>query len=519
MKPLLIIFSVLLCFGSIRAQVPDSSALLFDETVVHEYELSFYIEDWEEALEYNYENGEEYMPARLVYNGMVWDSIGVRYKGNSSYMMSRGTPKKPLKFKFTEYRDEQTFYGIKRLNFSNCVKDPSFLREMLAYNVIRRYVPASRTAYANITAEGMLLGLYVQVEQVDKTFLERHFPDNDFNLYKAGDNGGTLEYRGESSSAYEAEYELKTNEDENDWSRFITMMRLLDTADDESFRSELEPWFDFSAAVRLLAFNMVLSNFDSYTGSGRNFYFYDEEISGGLTMLPWDLNEAFGAYTNNWNVTTQDVLSISNLEHRPLARRILENDELRSMYLAFIKEMIDGPASYDSIAAVANTYHTLIKSHVQADQYKLYSYDKFLENLDSDVVIGLNMSVPGILSFADRRNAALRTQLGVYTGIGDDTPDAAANGFGAVTLYPNPLRDVAGLQYRTNDAGQVNLTVRNLLGQEVFRRSLGERAAGVHDFQASFSSLPAGTYIYRLTLGSGSTAYQSSTSGTMVILR
>jgi hypothetical protein len=499
MKRILLLFILFALTRQSPAQVTDSSALLFDETIVHAYNLTFYVEHWEDSLAYNYENGEEYLPARLEYNGLVFDSIGVRYKGNSSYVMSRGTPKKPLKFKFGEYLDEQTCYGIKKLNFSNCVKDPSFLREMLAYDIIRTYMPASRTAYATISVEGEQLGLYVQVEQVDKTFLKRHFADNDFNLYKTDDNGATMEYRGEDKESYRAEYELQTNEKTDDWSRMISMLQLLNTAPDESFNEDLDPWIDFTSAARLQAFYMVLSNFDSYTGSGRNFYLYDEELSGRFYMLPWDLNEAFGAYSNNWNVITQDIVSISNLGKRPLHRRILNNEYLRQLYLRFIRELLDGPAAYDAIAARADTYRALIDAYVLADKNKLYTYQNFLDNLQQSVVVGINMSIPGILPFTRDRNAQLRSQLGVYTAV-ENPPAIATEGIGTVSLWPNPNAGDAGIRYQLHSSGSVALVIRNMLGQEIRRVDFGSQLPGWYSHNTALTELQPGTYFYQLTL-------------------
>ncbi len=499
MKHVLILFVIAAFAQQSQAQLTDSSSIVFDVTTVHDYKLTFYVADYEDALVYNYENGEEYMPARLEYNGMVFDSIGVRYKGNSSYMMSRGTPKKPFKFKFNEYRDEQRLYGMKKLNFSNCVKDPSFLREMFAYGIIRQYLPASRTAYATITVNGELLGLYVSVEQVDKTFLEKHFEDNDFNLYKAGDNGGTLEYRGENKASYRAEYELQTNEDEDDWSRMIEMIRLLNLTTDENFIAEVDPWIDFTGALRLLAFNMVLSNFDSYSGSGRNFYLYDEEISGRFSILPWDLNEAFGAYHNNWDVITQDVLSMSNLDKRPLNRRLLADESLRQVYLGFIREMLDGSASCNTLAAKAGAYRTLIDQYVLADKYKLYTYQNFLDNLEHDVLVGLNENIPGILSFIGDRTAELRSQLGVYTGI--ESPLAVVTEHMAdVELWPNPSAGNTGIQYHLASAGSVTLIVRDMLGRELRSIDFGSQLPGRYYNNVALRGLPAGTYFYQLML-------------------
>ena len=154
---------------SIQGQGIDSSSMIFSGDRILTYKIEFYVENWEDSLTYYYENGEEYMPARFTFGDRVLDSIGVRYKGNSSYIRSLSSPKKPLKFRFDKYKD-YTFYGLKRLNFSNCIQDPSFMREKISYEIARRYMPASRTAYANIYIEGELLGFYVQVELMDEIY-------------------------------------------------------------------------------------------------------------------------------------------------------------------------------------------------------------------------------------------------------------------------------------------------------------------------------------------------------------
>ena len=413
--------------GSFRVMIPTFSALnsaeepryedlsdtLFNQQIVHKFELSFYTNDWQDSLRYNYEVlDQEYMPARLTYNdSIVLDSIGVRYKGNSSYVRSGATIKKPLKFRFDKYIDDQTLYATRTLNFSNCVADPSFMREVIAYKISGAYLASSRAVYANIYIDGELIGLYVQVEQVDERFLSLNFYDDNSNLYKASDDGATLLYRGENQSSYELEYELKTNENEDDWSNFINMIDILNNSPDESFVATMSTHLNLDNVISHLAFNMVFSNFDSYTGSGRNFYFYDDRDSGIFKVIPWDFNETFGVYTNNWNVITADIVEISNIDSRPLVRRVMENDSLRLVYFDRIRDMVEGPAADDSIAALTANLKSIIEEHVLSDVHKLYSSDLFFDNLDSDVRIELGQIIPGINSFTRLRNENLLAQL------------------------------------------------------------------------------------------------------------
>lgn len=421
--------------GSLQTMIPTFAAsntgeeppveadndTLFATSIVHKFELDFYIENWQDSLRNNYEVLDQvYMPARLTYNDeVVLDSIGVRYKGNSSYVRSGASIKKPFKFKFDKYHNDQTLYQAKVLNFSNCVADPSFMREIIGYKISGAYMAAPRAVYANIYVEGELIGLYVQVEQIDEKFLKSNFSNSNSNLYKASDDGATLQYLGEDQSNYESEYELKTNENDNDWSKFINLIDVLNNTPDESFAAVISNVLNLENVINHLTFNMVLSNFDSYTGSGRNFYFYDDKDSDQFNLIPWDLNETFGVYTNNWNVISTDIVELQNDEDRPLVRRIMENDSLRMIYLNRMLEMIEGVASVDSVTAMLDQLRPFIESHVLADRNKLYSDDLFYDNLENDVRIELGHVIPGITSFSAARNENIISQLNpieVYPG-------------------------------------------------------------------------------------------------------
>ena len=110
-------FTLFLSIGVFAQE--DSSVVLFDDTKVHEYTLTFYDSDYATKLEANYVNDDGYILARFSDGTISLDSVGVRYKGNSSYIASGSSPKKPLKIKFNEFVSGQKYYGIKVLNFSN----------------------------------------------------------------------------------------------------------------------------------------------------------------------------------------------------------------------------------------------------------------------------------------------------------------------------------------------------------------------------------------------------------------
>lgn len=481
----------------------DSSDLLFEDLKVYTYELDFYSDNWESELEDNYE-AQEYIPAKLTFGNITLDSIGVRYKGNSSYMMSSNTPKKPFKFKFDEYKDNQTLYAVKKLNFSNCAKDPSFMRETIGYAVARKYDIAPRTAFAKIVIEGELIGLYVQVEQVDKTFLEKHFESNDYNLYKVGDNGAGLEYYDENQESYTNYYELKTNETLNDWSAFVDMVSTLTNSSDDDFVNNISNHLNLKNAIKHLAFCQVFSHYDSYVGSGRNYYLYDDSTSGQFNIIPWDLNETFGNYSNNWNVITSDIVNISNMSQRPLTLRIIENDSLKQIYLGYIKDMIEGACSYDSISNRIDELQLFLDTLVFEDPNKLYTYNNFITNIDSDVSSGPMGAIPGLKTFITERIISLEEQLDVYWDgtVVANTQNSNIQSNIAISLATNTIGSFTSLKYSVpTNCNNVIINIYNLNGKRVLSFSEGQKLKGSYSLNINTENLSSGFYAFKIDTG------------------
>jgi len=392
----------------------DSSETLFADTVVRQYNVTFYDSNYEALLEAYYAADSGWLPAKFTDGTITLDSVGVRYKGNSSYTMTGSSPKKPMKIKFDKYNSKQTYSGVQVLNFSNGIGDPSFLREKISYDIAKHYMPSPRASFATISFNGTSIGLYTQVEEADKIYLKRWFTDAKQNLFKAGDDGALLVYLGANPSLYSTSLELKTNTSANDWSGVINFMYVLKNTPDSTFYRVMQNYLSPDNVAAFLAFDMVLSNFDSYVGSGRNFYMYQESTAGFMLFMPWDLNLSFGGFSNSWNVISQDLINVSNLSSRPLNQRVLADTAFRYKYLGWVRKLINEYASTDSVQAEIDRLAPVIRPYVQADSNKFYSSAIFESNLTSDYSLGPAGSIPGLISFSKTRNAALRTQLTNY---------------------------------------------------------------------------------------------------------
>ena len=153
----------------------------YDIDSVREIRISFYNTNWDYFLDSLYVQGDnDRILADIEIDGDIYDSVGVRYKGFSSVSVNR--LKNPFNIKLDYIIEGQDHQGVDKLKLSNVIQDPSFIREVLSYEVCRKYMPASQANYANIYINDTLWGLYTNVEAVNKSFLIDHF-DSKYNSF------------------------------------------------------------------------------------------------------------------------------------------------------------------------------------------------------------------------------------------------------------------------------------------------------------------------------------------------
>jgi PKD repeat protein len=291
---------ILLLLSSISMLAQNPGDNLFDNSYLHEVKIYFenpnfwqlLIQDYDDA--YANDTDIPYRKALQVYiDGVLLDTVGVRHKGFSSNFAANYY-KKSLKLDFDEFKEGQTFDGLKKINLNNGVGDPGYQRDFLCYDMIRTTgAPAPRVSHAKLYINDEYWGLYVLVEQVDKTFLANHFDDNDGNLFK---NMGwsNLEWLGTNPDNYKDIFELKTNEAEDDWSGFINLCNIINNSSNANFPTQIQQVFNVPDYLKILAIDIMTDNWDSYIDHGRNFYLYEEPNGGKFNWIPWDYNLAMG---------------------------------------------------------------------------------------------------------------------------------------------------------------------------------------------------------------------------------
>ncbi len=390
-------------------------------------EITFAESNWDQLLDNEKATTEEYILAQSVtINGEVFDSVGVKYKGNSTYQPNQ--TKNPFHIELDTYKDHD-YDGYTDIKLSNVAKDPSFLREVLSYQVLRQYMDAPLSNYANVYVNGDLIGLYTNSEAVSKKFVKRRFGSKSNTFVKCNPPAGAgpqandfpnLVYLGQDSSQYYDAYEIKSD---HGWADLIDLCDQLENNFDN-----IEQTLDIDRAIWMLAFNNVLVNLDSYSGGfTQNYYLYKND-DGQFVNVVWDLNESFGRFANsgsgNLNGTNAKINMNPFLHENdndfPLIQQILSDSRYRKMYIAHIKTMLQENFENGAYISVAESLRELIDADVQADDNKLFSYNNFSDNFDSDVSSGGGPggggpgggSTPGIRPLMDGRSAYI---LGLST--------------------------------------------------------------------------------------------------------
>ena len=242
--------------------------------------------DWDAALDTEKSGDNNYTEATSVtINGTEYLSVGVKYKGNSSY--SASNDKNPFHIELDTYVD-QDHQGYTDIKLANGFADPSFVRETVAYNIVNQYMDAPQANYANVYVNGTLIGLYTNTEAITKKFVNKHFNSNDNAFFSCSPPDGagptstvlpSLEYLGTSYTSYEDGYEIKSDDDEDatvaeeDWNELIELTNILNN-DIESIESVL----DIDMAIWMMAFDNVMVNLDSYIGAfQQNYYLYKDD--------------------------------------------------------------------------------------------------------------------------------------------------------------------------------------------------------------------------------------------------
>ena len=367
---------------------------------IRNIDIYFSQTNWDDSLDIYYANGlsERLIADSILIDGVMDDNVGIKYKGNSSYNVAN--VKNPMNIKLDYVNNGQSIDGYNVLKLSNGFRDPSFVREVLSYEMAREYMPSPKATYAKVTVNGTLIGLYTCVQSIDDDFTNENFYERKGPFFKVDNTGiivpgcsgslGILEYYSDTN-CYQRAYEMESTDDWTELGNF------LDTLNNHF--TDVENVMDIDRTLWMMAFENLIVGLDGPINSiPHNFYLFKDN-NGRFSPLLWDMNMAFGTFTNglpnpvtNADLQELDIFHESTNSQNKLTTQIFSSDRYKRMYVAHMRTILNEQFVNNSYSTRALALQQLIDTEVNTDPNTFYSYTDFTDNTSTSVanIIGIS---------------------------------------------------------------------------------------------------------------------------------
>lgn len=315
-----------------------------------------------------------YVPASFQWRDIKLEKVTVRFKGNSS-SDPRQTHKRSYLVRFDKYDDHKRFIGLRRVSFDNGVQFGSLFSEPIITEILQAEgIKTHRSNYAKLYVNSEYQGVYVNLERIDESFLDQHFPESEGGLWKndVGGEGGDLRFIGEDPKQYEKTFEAKNNAAKSR-EQLVGFIRQINQTPDTEFLSMLESKIEVDAFFRIISVMLLSGAFDQLTGWGpHNFYLFHDTKQNRWHYLPWDLDVGFCAIAfghvyviDDWNAAWPVPVGRTN----PLLDRIVADQTLLARYRVIAAGILERHFEPNRLCHLIDKKYDLLKADLQTDPF------------------------------------------------------------------------------------------------------------------------------------------------------
>lgn len=393
---------------------------LFDKKSIGEIRLTLPAKNWVNALDSMRIYGMGLMSGSVTVDGAKYEGVGVRFRGDKSY--TTGLKRNPFTIKLNHSDPEQNHQGHFSLKLSSALRDPSLVREVLFHEIAGKYMPSAQASYTKFYVNDEYIGVFVNLESVDRKFLENHFGVNTNAFFKAGVDYkpevptackqnifGSLEFE-DNVECYKGNFETGPSTTAANWSELQELTRVLNKETDK-----IERVLDVDRTLWMMALNNVMVNLSSYSGNHSVNYYLYKDNNGRFQPIHWDLNLAFGSYKNTGSGSDLEIKDLQTLDpllhadnpYKPLISRLLKDGFYKKIYLAHIRQIVEENFQSGEYEKRAQALQGMIVVPYNDDPNKAYPLDDFKRSLRETV--GRKSKIPGIVELMSKRARYLKT--------------------------------------------------------------------------------------------------------------
>jgi hypothetical protein len=224
------------------------------------------------------------VPAAMEWEGVYFPTVGVHLKGRLGSFRTLAE-KAAFKVDLNAY-EPRRLRGLETLTLNNMVQDPSYIHETLTYALFRAVgVPAPRTGYVQVYVDDELYGLYLNVETVDDTFLERWYGDGTGSMWEGS-------YGTDFTPWAVGSFEYDEGPLVEDRAPLEAITDLLQRAPNAANLRRLRQLVDMDELLAEQAVEHVSYHWDGYY-TANNYRVYVNPTDGLTTMIPWGTDQTW----------------------------------------------------------------------------------------------------------------------------------------------------------------------------------------------------------------------------------
>ena len=390
----------------------DESDSVFEPNEVVRLDLEMSEADWQFQLDNP--DLEEYRPVDVTFCGEVIATVGLRFKrstwrggGGAVAHLDPGYPKNPIVLDINEFVPGQRLRGLRKLNLEYG-NDGLIVAQRINFEMLADHgVTVSRVNYADVYMNGDFLGVFINIERVDRSYANYHWGENDGQLYKHA-YCGTFQWNGSAATDYYDGpqydgnptdprcYSPKPSDSQTDFADLIRVIDVLNHsgADLESaFPAvwNVDEWIEMMAGLQVIPYG------DSPNANGNNFYTYFPP-AGPARVALWDLDAGYwntgapcesGADIIGWDLTRIATCHRGGL---PLFDNVLAVDGWRRHYFEAARRFLDGPFDSDRFALRVDSLAAQLAGSLARDPNRRSGAlgEEETGDLDEDLALGLD---------------------------------------------------------------------------------------------------------------------------------
>ncbi len=364
-----------------------------------------------------YENHE--YPVEFIFQSSqlsdTLQNVGIRFRGNTS----REKIKKSFKISFNTFEPGRKFQNVEKLNINAEVNDPSMVRSFNGWELYHYMgVPAPRSNHVKLFINGDYYGLYQNAEHIDDEFVESWYGTPTGNLYKCR-YPADLDFISTNPDDYkqapwgERTYELKTNEELDDYADIAEFITELNQMSDSEFDCKFYEYFDVNSYIKLAVADILLGNWDGYIYNQNNYYLYHNPLTDQFQFIPYDIDNTWGIDWLDRDWSDRNIYTWSQtFADRPLFNRIMDSEKYRDMFTWYMEDLLSNYYGSETHLEAINQVHDQITPDAIADTYRpldfSFSVNDFL--LAIDEAAGGHVDF-GVGEFIEIRKSSAQNQL------------------------------------------------------------------------------------------------------------